>query len=70
MFCTIPEVKFRHKDFSKSKVSLLAIPCEDWFNRSTEERVSRTEDIVEEISDNTSLYFLKLLDNRNKRIPV
>ena len=26
----------------------------------------RTEDIIEEISDNTSLYFLTLLDNRNK----
>jgi hypothetical protein len=37
---TIPEVKFRRKDFIKSKVSLLAISCEDWFRRSTKESAS------------------------------
>lgn len=32
----------------------------------SERKSIRTEDIMEEISDNTSLYFLTLLDNRNK----
>jgi hypothetical protein len=32
----------------------------------SERKSIRTEDIIEEISDNTSLYFLTLLDNRNK----
>jgi hypothetical protein len=40
MFSTIAEVKFRDKDFVKSKVSLLAISYEDWFKRSAKERVS------------------------------